>query len=84
MLSMSRNLKLAIIFSGIAIAIGISIMLATGYNKILAGLFLGAASEDQGYTLGYSTHSPAILTVGEKGMYTSGAKSEKAPPFLFE
>jgi hypothetical protein len=81
---MSRTLKLAIIFSGIAIAIGITIILATGYNKILAGLFLGAVSEDKGYTLGYSTHYPAILAVGEKGTYTADAKSEKAPPFLFE
>ena len=81
---MSRTLRLAIIFSAIAIAVGISIMLATGYDKILAGLILGTASEDKGYTLGYSTHYPGILAVGEQGTYTADAKSEKAPPFVFE
>jgi hypothetical protein len=84
MIAMSRTVRLTIIFSAIAIAVGISIMLVTGYNKILAGLFLGSASEDKGYTLGYSTHYPGILAVGEEGTYSADAKSEKAPPFLFE
>jgi hypothetical protein len=84
MIAMSRTQRLAMIFSAIAITIGISIVLATGYTKILPGLFLGAATQDKGYTLGYSTHYPAILAVGENGTYTADAKSEKAPPFLFE
>ena len=42
MIAMSRTTKLAIIFSAIAIGVGISIMLVTGYNKTLIGLFLGA------------------------------------------
>jgi len=81
---MSRTIRLAIIFSAIAIAVGISIMLVTGYNKTLTGLFLGAESEDKGYTLGFSTHYSGILAVGEEGTYSAIAKSEKKPPFSFE
>jgi hypothetical protein len=81
---MSRTIRLAIIFSAIAIAVGISIMLVTGYNKTLTGFFLGAESEDKGYTLGFSTHYSGILAVGEEGTYSAIAKSEKKPPFSFE
>jgi hypothetical protein len=78
---MSRTIRLAIIFSAIAIAVGIiiSIMLVTGYNKTLAGLFLGTVGQDKGYTLGFSTHYSGMLAVGEEGTYSADAKSEKAP-----
>jgi hypothetical protein len=46
MTTISRTAKLEIIFSAIAIAVGIGITLATVYNQTLAGIFHRATSED--------------------------------------
>ena len=88
--AMPRITKLVIIFSAIGAAVGIGITIALIYNQTVGLMFQRLAGKDddssqfaKDYTLGYSTHYPGELAVGEEGTYYADAKSEK-PPFSFE
>jgi hypothetical protein len=86
MTAMSRQVKMAIIFSAIGAAAGIGVTIAIVYNQTVGEMLqrlVGAEEGDKEYTLGYSTHYSGILAVGEEGTYSAVAKSEK-PPFSYE
>lgn len=87
---MSRQAKLAIIFSAIGAAVAIGITIVILYNQTGGSMFQRLAGEDDDSsqfdeepTLGYITHYKAILAVGEEGTFSANAKFGKAP-FSFE
>ncbi|HKG70701.1 MAG TPA: PKD domain-containing protein [Nitrososphaeraceae archaeon] len=90
---MSRQVKLAIIFSAIGAAVAIGIIVAIVYNQTVGEIFLHLAGEkddedssnnlNSAPTLGFITHYKAVLAVGEEGTYSADSKFGKAP-FSFE
>jgi PKD domain len=91
MVAMSRAAKLAIFYSIIGIAIGISLILLLVDAEILVGLFQIGVSEDNDNNnnpladrpFRYKTYYKAMLTVGEEGAYAAEAGGGK-PPYTFE
>lgn len=88
MVAMSRTTRLAIIFSAIAIAVIIGIMIAS--NQTLAGIFQLGASEDNennivpfDQSFAFTTKYQTTLAVGEEGTFNGSARNGKEP-YKFE
>ena len=84
MTAMSRVAKLAIIFSAIGVAVGISVTIAIVYNQTVVAIFQRIAGQDgdsnqfdEEEPLGYLSYYKAILAVGEEGTYNAHAKFGK-------
>jgi len=89
MTAMSRQVKMAIIFSAIGAAVGIGVTIAIVYNQTVVALFQRIAGEDDDSNqfdeepLGFLSYYKAILAVGEEGTFEAYSKFGKAP-FSFE